>query len=527
MSTTHCVWDGNSQTELVYDDELDYNNLWEPWKNTIVSVKTATTNISHLQKIAKRKNKQIKTENIAQALENINLLQHTITIQIASNGNFVSIEFDKQEIMEQFCCKPLSIHGFNVTFYPERRKKRPPPRRLMNVSFINIPPETPEEIVMELLEQYADIEGTPMYVKKSHNGRTYCTGTRVYPIHKLYQHIPRRLPNTFGRTIVCIYDIQPEQQEYNQQRRQRQPRNKTPIQQQTTEQPTSTDTDSDENTDNQWQQQRYYRKKQNQQKRKQTNKIHNNITQRRDKRNYQIEQQPPDINDENYPQLSQQQHQNKDTATPSANTPPEQENNAEDPTIILENNNQNYPQLPQQQNQNKDTTTTITTTPAEEITVIPETNPIPTTQQEEIYNSPSLVTKHRNELIQQTPEPKNIATPETPSDNKRNKITPKTKKQSKDEVKTYRAKKFSTQLQQTDFCDIGRLTKATEQERNNMIAISMYDRLGLFDPSNEYVINYKNRDILQKYKEISKDRPTKTNNLIQVYDIIKNIELRG
>ena len=122
MSTTHCVWDGNSQTELVYDDELDYNNLWEPWKNTIVSVKTATTNISHLQKIAKRKNKQIKTENIAQALENINLLQHTITIQIASNGNFVSIEFDKQEIMEQFCCKPLSIHGFNVTFYPERRK---------------------------------------------------------------------------------------------------------------------------------------------------------------------------------------------------------------------------------------------------------------------------------------------------------------------------------------------------------------------------------------------------------------------
>ena len=158
-----------------------------------------------------------------------------------------------------------------------------------------------------------------------------------------------------------------------------------------------------------------------------------------------------------------------------------------------------------------------TTTPAEEITVIPETNPIPTTQQEEIYNSPSLVTKHRNELIQQTPEPKNIATPETPSDNKRNKI----------EVKIYKVKKFTTQLQQTNFCDIGRLTKATEQERNNMIAISMYDRLGLFDPSNEYVINYKNKDILQKYKEISKERPTKTNNLIQLYDIIKNIELRG
>ena len=60
-----------------------------------------------------------------------------------------------------------------------------------------------------------------------------------------------------------------------------------------------------------------------------------------------------------------------------------------------------------------------------------------------------------------------------------------------------------------------------------MIALSMYNRLGLFDPSNEYIMNYKNKDILQKYKEISKDRPTKTNNLIQLYDIIKNIELRG
>ena len=159
--------------------------------------------------------------------------------------------------------------------------------------------------------------------------------------------------------------------------------------------------------------------------------------------------------------------------------------------------------------------------------VIPETNPIPATQQEEIYDSPSLVTNHRNELIQQTPEPKNIATPETSSDNKRNKVTTKTKKQLKDEVKTYKAKKFTTQLQQTNLCDIGRLTKATVQEKNTIIALSMYNRLGLFDPSNEYIMNYKNKDILQKYKEISKDRPTKTNNLIQLYDIIKNIELRG
>ena len=45
MLTTNCVWDGNSQTEQDNDDELDYNDLWEPWKNIIVSLKTATANI--------------------------------------------------------------------------------------------------------------------------------------------------------------------------------------------------------------------------------------------------------------------------------------------------------------------------------------------------------------------------------------------------------------------------------------------------------------------------------------------------
>ena len=519
--STNCIWDGNSQTEQNNSDELDYNNLWEPWTNIIISQKTATANI---QKIPRRKQEYITYEHIAEALEAKNFLRHTITIQIASNGNFVSIEFFKKEHMEQFCCEPLSIQGFSITFYPEGNTGRKPSKRLMNISLINIPPETLEQLVTEFLEEYADIEGTPMYVKKSHNGRKYCTGTRVYQINKLSEHIPRRLPNTFGRTIICIHDLQPEQEQYNQQRRQRQTRNRKPTQQQTSEQPTSTDTDSDVNTDNQWQQQRYYRKKQNQQKRKQTNKIHNNITQRRNKPNYQIEQQPPDINDKNYPHLSQQQHQNRDTTAPTATTPPEKEN-----TIIPENNNQNYTQSPQQQNQSKETTTITTkTTPAEEITVIPETNPIPTSQQEEIYDSPSLVTNnHGNALLQQQTEPNNIATPETPNNNKRKNTTPKTKKQLKDEVKTYKAKKFTTQLQQTGFCDIGRLTKATEQERHNMIAISMYDRLGSFDPSNEYVINYKNKDILEKYKEISKDRPTKTNNLLKLYDIIKNIELRG
>ena len=100
----------------------------------------------------------------------------------------------------------------------------------MKISFLNIPPETPEQIVTDFLESYADIEGKPMYVQKIHNGKRHCTGTRVYQITKLYQHIPRRLPNMFDRTIMCIYDLQPEQQQYNERKRNQRQQNRTQYQ---------------------------------------------------------------------------------------------------------------------------------------------------------------------------------------------------------------------------------------------------------------------------------------------------------
>ena len=81
MSTSNYVCDGNSEIDQVDStDELNYNDLWEPWRNIIISVKTAMANITHLQRIARRKNVQIKTEHFADALENVGLLQYTITI---------------------------------------------------------------------------------------------------------------------------------------------------------------------------------------------------------------------------------------------------------------------------------------------------------------------------------------------------------------------------------------------------------------------------------------------------------------
>lgn len=58
----------------------------------------------------------------------------------------------------------------------------------MNISFQNIPHETPEQIVTKFLETYADTEGSPIYVPKTHNNFKYCTVMRVYQVTRPYQH---------------------------------------------------------------------------------------------------------------------------------------------------------------------------------------------------------------------------------------------------------------------------------------------------------------------------------------------------
>ena len=80
----------------------------------------------------------------------------------------------------------------------------------MNVSFLNVPQETPDRLLTCYLNNYANIKGTPLYIKKSHDGIEYSTGIPVYQVTRLYQHIPRQ-QGMFGRTIVCIYDALPEE----------------------------------------------------------------------------------------------------------------------------------------------------------------------------------------------------------------------------------------------------------------------------------------------------------------------------
>ena len=85
---------------------------------------------------------------------------------------------------------------------------------------------------------------------------------------------------------------------------------------------------------------------------------------------------------------------------------------------------------------------------------------------------------------------------------------------------------MATQLQITNFCYTGSLHNATEEEKYTVIALSMYHRIGNYNPSNKYIINYKNKDILNIYKNISDERMTETNTLLKIFDVIHKLEIR-
>ena len=130
MSSHIPVWDS---THIQFDDdEINFDNPYEPWKNITKLTKTVTTSIKGIQETLYKENKDrknlIKEEHIAAALANRNLLRLTHTIQISSNKQFLAITFQNKQIMETFCTEPLLVRGFNITFSP--RKKFPKKKTL-------------------------------------------------------------------------------------------------------------------------------------------------------------------------------------------------------------------------------------------------------------------------------------------------------------------------------------------------------------------------------------------------------------
>ena len=254
MSSHIPVWDS---THLEYDDDdITFDNPYVPWKNVTKLTKTVTTSIKGIQETLHKEKKDkkhlLKEEDIAAALTERNLLRLTHTIQISSNKQFLAITFQNTQIMETFCTEPQLVRGFNITFRPKKdfpKKKK----TLLNISFLNIPGETPN------IYPNSPTSLEPSYIfEKTTTEFQITTGTRVYQVNRLYQHLPRHINDMFGRTVLYIYDNQPTDQprEKNNTNRSYCPRQRTTNRYSTTnEENTNSDNQPDSESKNQQEQQ--------------------------------------------------------------------------------------------------------------------------------------------------------------------------------------------------------------------------------------------------------------------------------
>ena len=86
--------------------------------------------------------------------------------------------------------------------------------------------------------------------------------------------------------------------------------------------------------------------------------------------------------------------------------------------------------------------------------------------------------------------------------------------------------KMTQKLAKLNFRDTGFPSNATAEEKNSIIALSMYYQLVRFDPSNKFVTKYRNKDIIQLYRNITEKKMIKANALTQIYLHIHDIEQR-
>ena len=112
---------------------------------------------------------------------------------------------------------------------------------------------------------------------------------------------------------------------------------------------------------------------------------------------------------------------------------------------------------------------------------------------------------------------KNIMQPEIM--NKQGKIIPQEKMQDV-------ALKMTEKLARSNYRDTGFLSNAIRDEKNRIIALSMYYQIGRFDPSNTFIKNYSNKDVLRLVRSYTEKKLLKTNALVQIFTYINQIEKR-
>ena len=133
----------------------------------------------------------INSEDIAKSLNQRNLLRQTKVIQMSPNIKYISVQFNTSTLIETFCSEPLQVNDYSVPFLPDFRKRRRIYYDYTYISFLNVPSEADEEAMTDFVQQYTTVVGNPRYPVQLSDGIEYMTGTRVYRVHSLKEHIPR------------------------------------------------------------------------------------------------------------------------------------------------------------------------------------------------------------------------------------------------------------------------------------------------------------------------------------------------
>ena len=144
----------------------------------------------------------INRKDIATAIHKRNILRQTESIQISPNGQFCSIKFQTQQVMQTFCTEGLTIsEGNNIYFKPDYKPRQH--RSYTFISFLNVPLETEEKELKAYVQEYCTVHGVHNPHQKI-NDITYKTSTRV---SNITDHLPRS-KHIFGRLVRIIYDGQ-------------------------------------------------------------------------------------------------------------------------------------------------------------------------------------------------------------------------------------------------------------------------------------------------------------------------------
>ena len=65
---------------------------------------------------------------------------------------------------------------------------------------------------------------------------------------------------------------------------------------------------------------------------------------------------------------------------------------------------------------------------------------------------------------------------------------------------------MTQKLAKLNYRDTCFLSNGTTEEKNNIIALSMYYQIGRYNPSNKFIENYGNKDILKLYKQYTQKK---------------------